>query len=223
MNKYLTLCALISVVCSCSNTPELETGEIKTLQMLKDAFSQSKNSNVFIDAKNLLSREQIDAASIPVLFVELESGQNGTLTPYPGQGDGEIWLGADGATITLDQGILKASRGMGVDVMGASSSMAPWVKLKNDRITYIREVKYITGNNKTVTHSLKCKIKKNDQQEMLKIWDVEFRVIKYDEDCDHNGTAIKNTYYLDDKEIVRRSFQYHSKALGYIVTERLDR
>ena len=58
---------------------------------------------------------------------------------------------------------------------------------------------------------------------MLKIWDVEFRVIKYDEDCDHNGTAIKNTYYLDDKEIVRRSFQYHSKALGYIVTERLDR
>ena len=37
----------------------------------------------FIDARNLINREQIDAANTPVLFVELASGQNGTLTPYP--------------------------------------------------------------------------------------------------------------------------------------------
>ena len=172
MIRYLMLYALILVVCSCSNTPELETGEIKLFQMLKDAFNQSKNSGTFIDAKNLLSREQIDAAAIPVLYVELKSGQNGTLTPYPGQGDGEVWLGADGATITLDQGILKASRGMGVDMMGASSSMPPWVKTKDNSITYNREVKYITGNNKISTNVLKCKIKKNDRQEILEIWEV---------------------------------------------------
>ena len=34
-----------------------------------------------MDARNLINREQIDAANIPVLFVELASGQNGTLTP----------------------------------------------------------------------------------------------------------------------------------------------
>ena len=37
------------------------------------------------------------------------------LTPIPGQGVGQTWLGADGATITLDKGVLKASRGMGND------------------------------------------------------------------------------------------------------------
>ena len=86
---------------------------------------------MFVDARNLLSREQIDAAKIPVLFVELESGQNGTLTPYPGHGLGQTWLGADGATITLERGILKASRGMGDDLMGSSSSMPSWYKLEN--------------------------------------------------------------------------------------------
>ena len=30
---------------------------------------------------------------------------------YPGQGVGQTWLGADGATITLEQGILTASEG----------------------------------------------------------------------------------------------------------------
>ena len=83
----------------------------------------------FIDARYLLSREQVDAAKTPVLFVELASGQNGTLTPYPGQGFGQTWLGADGATITLERGILKASRGMGDDLMGSSVSIPPWSKI----------------------------------------------------------------------------------------------
>ena len=64
----------------------METGEIRTLQLLKMAFEQSNNSKLFIDARTLLSRDQIDAANTPILFVELESGQNGTLTQYPGQG-----------------------------------------------------------------------------------------------------------------------------------------
>ena len=40
---------------------------------------------------------------------------------YPGQGVGETWLGADGATINLDKGILKATGGMKGDLMGADS------------------------------------------------------------------------------------------------------
>ena len=120
---------LISILTCCSNTPELETGEIKTLAILHQAFQQSNQPKRFIDARLLLNRKQIDEAKVPVLFVELPSSQNGTLTPYPGQGVGQTWLGADGATITLDRGILKASRGMGNDLMGSNSSMPPWSQI----------------------------------------------------------------------------------------------
>lgn len=222
MKILLVNLALILTLACCSNTSELETGEIKTLQLLKQAFKQTNNSKVFIDARTLLSREQIDAADMPVLFVELKSGQNGTLTPYPGQGIGQTWLGADGATITMDRGILKASRGMGNDLMGSSVSMPAWSKIDNSVKTYKRELSYISGNNKILKHSFECAIQKNDRQEIIKIWDLEFSVTKFNEKCNNNEFAIKNTYYLDEQEIVRRSSQYHSVALGYLLVERLD-
>ena len=130
MNKFLTILIIISTLVSCSNSPELDTGEIKTLALIRNAFQESKKPKLFVDARNLLSRKQIDKAGTPVLFVELvASGQNGTLTPYPGQGVGQTWLGADGATITFQKGILKASRGMGDDLMGSFSSIPPWAKI----------------------------------------------------------------------------------------------
>ena len=107
-------------VCWLFNSPEIETGEIKTVQVLKEALSNRQSQDIFIDARKLLTREQIDAAGIPVLYVELETGQNGTLTPYPNEGIGKTWLGADGATLTLDYGRIKASRGLGDDLMEAS-------------------------------------------------------------------------------------------------------
>ena len=147
MNFLISL-LIILALSSCSNTSELETGEIRTLQMLKQTFENSKKPKRFVDARNLLSRKQIDAAKIPVLFVELASGQNGTLTPYPGEGIGHTWLGADGATITLERGILKATRGMGNDVMGSSSSMPLWSEINRNTEIYSREVSYVTGDNK---------------------------------------------------------------------------
>ena len=110
MKNFLIFYVLLTfffVLASCSNTPELETGEIKTLQLLKNATKQANSPKIFVDARDLLSRRQIDLAAIPILFVELQSGQNGTLTPYPGNGVGQTWLGADGATVTLERAFLK--------------------------------------------------------------------------------------------------------------------
>ena len=64
----------------------------------------------------------------PMLFVELKSGQT---APHPlsWQVIGQTVVAADGATITLERGVLKASRGMGNDLMGSSSSMPAWSKI----------------------------------------------------------------------------------------------
>ena len=223
MKKIFQTFIFIFILASCSNTPELETGEIKTVQLLKNVTEQLNNPKIFVDARHLLSRDQVDAFSIPILFVELETGQNGTLTPYPGQGVGQTWLGADGATVTLEQGILKASRGMGNDLMGATSQIPLWSKISKNSSAYSREIIYLTGNNKTHSLLLECSVKKYNKKETAKIWDVSFDVTRFEENCYHNGKAIKNTYYVDRRGIVRKSFQFHSETLGYITTKRLDR
>ena len=223
IKKFLAKLAVIFALTSCTNTPDLETGEIQTFQMIKNAFEQQKHSKGFVDARTLLSREQINAANIPVLFVELESGQNGTLTPYPGQGIGQTWLGADGATITTDRGILKASRGMGDDLMGSSLSMPTWSKIHTNVTTYLRELKYTSGNNEIIRRSFECNIKKNNYHKVIKIWDAKFAITEFEENCSNNEINIRNFYYLDNQGIVRRSSQYHSENLGYLLIERLDR
>ena len=206
----------------CSNAPEFETGEIKTLKLLKNAFSKQNNNKVFLDARNLLSRKTIDEFDIPILFVELETGQNGTLTLYPGQGIYQTWLGADGATITLDRGILVASRGMGDDIMDASNSMPDWKDI-TERSQYVRMVGYLTGNNKIQHSTFDCNINKIGKNKKVDIWGSYFYVQEYQEKCAGKNLLFKNFYYVDDQKVVRRSLQYHSETLGYVLTERLDR
>ena len=223
MNRFLTSLAFILTLAYCSNAPEMETGEIRTLQLLKKAFDSSNKNKQFIDARNLINRERIDAAKTPVLFVELVSGQNGTLVPYPGQGVGQTWLGADGATVTLDRGVLKASRGMGDDLMGSNSSMPAWSKINRKTETYTRELIHITGNNKIAKRVFSCHVEKTSGEKLLKIWDVNFKVIRFEEHCSNDQLAFKNIYHVDNQEIVRRSLQYHSLTHGSVLLERLDR
>ena len=223
MKKFSAILSLIVILSSCSNTTDLGSGEIKTLQYLKKAFDNSNKNKRFIDARNLISREQIDTANVPVLFVELESGQNGTLTPYPGQGIGQTWLGADGATVTLERGILKATRGMGDDLMGSSSSIPPWSILNYETKSYSRELQHLTGNNKISKRVFMCDIKKSTSDEQIRIWDITFKVSKFEESCSNGNLTFKNSYQLDAQGIVRRSSQYHSDTIGTILLERLDR
>lgn len=222
MKRFLINLSLILTLTSCSNAPEMETGEIRALQLLKQSLKKSNPSKRFFDARKLLTRKQIDAAKTPVLFVELDSGQNGTLIPYPGQGVQQTWLGADGATITLSQGVLMASRGLGNDLMGSVSSMPPWSKIKNKKQIYSRELNYITGNNQILKLSLKCDIQKTSKKEVIKIWEINFEVAAFEENCHKSGLEIKNIFYVDSQSIVRRSSQYHSDTIGLLHIERLD-
>lgn len=207
---------------ACSNSYELETGEIRTFRIIKDALEQVNNQKQFVSAKKLISRDQIDAANIPVLFLELSSGQNGTLTPYPGKGVGQTWLGADGATVTLEKGVLKASRGMGDDVMGGETLIPQWAKIKKSA-EYKRKISFLDGNNQILSRIFTCKITKIDDGIIINIWNIDFEVVLYDEHCRGNRVEIKNEYYLDKSNIVRKSKQFHSETLGYVTIERLDR
>ena len=159
MKKSILYISLLVISTSCSNSYDLETGEITALQLLETTMSQINNKNTYLDARDLINRRQIDAAGIPVLFVELETGQNGTLTPYPGEGVGQTWLGADGATITLDNGVLIASRGMGEDVMGATTQLPAWAEISTSA-SYKRQFGYLSGNNQSYLRSVSCQIKK---------------------------------------------------------------
>ena len=89
--------------------------------------------------------------------------------------------------------------------------------------TYSRKVSYITGDNKIRERVFFCNIQKSGEKESIVIWSVNFRVRVFRENCKYGSFEITNSYYLDNREIVRQSHQYHSETLGYILIQRLDR
>ena len=221
MRRHFLLLSLI-ILTACSNSSDFETGEIKAIKNLRDALLASKTPTKILDTRQIITRKKIDDAKIAVLFIELENGQNGTLTRYPGQGVGETWLGADGATVTLKRGVIKATRGMRGDVMGSTSSMPSWTNVK-DTSEYSRQISYLGGDNQTYSMSFTCFMKKHIGKKSILVFDIPFDVNKYIESCISNREKIENTYFVDSKNIVRRSIQYHGPALGYLLIERLER
>ena len=55
MTKFILISVLISILASCSNAPELETGEIKILEIFNRALKQSNQSKQFMLFKRALS------------------------------------------------------------------------------------------------------------------------------------------------------------------------
>ena len=207
---------------SCSNSSDFETGEIKAIKILREALIARNTSTMLLDTKKIITRKKIDDAEIPVLFVELQNGQNGTLTRYPGKGVGETWLGADGATITLKNGIIKATRGMKRDVMGSKSSMPPWSEIKKSS-KYSRQIFFLGGDNQIQSNIFSCVLERTNEKSIVIIFDVPFDTQEFTETCINNTEKLENSYFIDQKKIVRKSVQYHGPALGYLTIERVDR
>ena len=112
---------------------------------------------------------------------------------------------------------------MGDDLMGSSSSIPYWSKINKKSGSYSRELNHITGNNKIYKRAFSCDIEKIRVDEQAKIWDINFKVDRFEENCSDGSFAFKNTYQVDARGIVRWSLQYHSETLGSILMERLDR
>jgi hypothetical protein len=81
---------------ACGNSPELETRETSVLKIIKDKMDAPSGATAYIDPRKLVLRENLDSIGVLIMFVEIDRGQNGTLSKDTGEGIGYTWLGVDG-------------------------------------------------------------------------------------------------------------------------------
>nr|MCU0803203.1 YjbF family lipoprotein [Paracoccaceae bacterium] len=82
----------------------------------------------------------------PVLQVEIASrGANAPLSRVAMNGDVETWLAVDNISVSLRQGVLVASRGLGFDLMGADAQGTLDALAGYDGGVYRRQMRYLTG------------------------------------------------------------------------------
>jgi hypothetical protein len=156
-----------------------------------------------------------------VLFVELESGKNGTSIKYPGTNIGEVWLGVDGTTITFKNGHLIATRGLGEDLMSSEGTL-PSFHIISDSAKYLKMQSWLLDDNQIKSVNYSCTAAVESARKAITIFEKTFLVQRVLETCKADDSTIKNEYFFERNGIVRRSRQYHSPALGHIFFERLE-
>ena len=220
MRLIFSVISLLTLL-ACGNSVELETGETKVLKIIKGKMDAPSGATAYIDASKVVSRDMIDGVGVPILFVEIDRGQNGTMTQYPGVGVGQTWLGVDGSTITLDNGFLKATRGIGDDLMGSEISLEiDWNDLKE--ISYKRRMAYLRFDNKMLINEYSCTLKDMKNLETINLFDADFSVNHMQESCLGDAGSFVNDYYIDTEGLVRNSRQYHGEKIGYMTIARID-
>tara|TARA_B100000963_G_C22563906_1_gene642730 strand:+ start:615 stop:1283 length:669 start_codon:yes stop_codon:yes gene_type:complete len=214
--KFLVLSLLFTA--SCEKGPSLDSPEINAIKILKNSIENHGRTKEFVDVRKLVSPSKIKSSKIPLLYVELASGQNALLARYPGEGNGTTWLGADGSTVTFKNGVLKATRGLGYDLMGSTNNMPKWDNIKNGE-KYKLTFAYLRGNNSIKIYEYICSMEKSTKEKQINIFNDLLDTVEFKEKCKHGIKEITNKYYLNKNGSVVKSKVFHSDKIGYILTE----
>ena len=215
----LMLCLLIS--CSSDGKPN-ETGQM--IRTVLKTLNDRKNPAPKIDPRTVITRQMLDQSNAPLILIEVpERDIVATMLAFPGETLGDVWMGADGSTVTTMNGILVSSRGMSDDLMAADSIdiLSHFSHSKsNTWPSYNRTYRYLERDNKDLILELACNISKA-HQEIIFIFGKKYKTQVYVESCQTGKLSFQNKYWIDTSGMMRRSKQWHSFRNKYVLIERL--
>ena len=220
MRKSIYRALAFLVLTGCTQDIKNEASSVSIASQLIGAWRESVSTPKVVDTRKIITRQIIEGADIALLFIEMESGQNGTLALYPGSNTVETWLGADGATVSLSNGELVSTRGLGNDLMG---SVVPEATTLKQRLgsSYTKTMRFLTADDQNSDLRLECTVRKFHKHEEIVIFEKAHEVLKYFEACKSENYILENLYWQNSKGLTVMSKQFHSPSVGKLLIMRL--
>jgi hypothetical protein len=220
MRKSIYRALALLALCGCTQNIKNETSSFSIVSELSGALREAMSTPELVDTRKTVTRQIIESAGIPLLFIEKESGQNGTLALYPGSNTLETWLGADGATVSLNNGELVATRGLGNDLMG---SIVPRATTLKERLgnPYTKTMRFLTADDQNDDLILECTVRQFHKSEEIVIFEKSHEVLKYFETCKTENYALENLFWQNAEGLTIMSKQFHSPSVGQLLIMRL--
>jgi len=107
----------------------------------------------------------------------------------------ETWLTADGATITLEQGMLTSAKGFGTGLAASDVDRSAALIHAGTGGVAERFHSFLNGNDQIELHAYKCRITPAGAEEIF-LQGLAVRVNRVEEDCHGMSQSFKNTYWL---------------------------
>lgn len=166
-----------------------------------------------------IAPEVANAAPGDVLLVKIIARDAvAPMTRVGRNGAAITWISPGKVTMTFEDGILVATRGLGDDLMGADP-IGVRTALKAGGGTATRRQSFLSSEDQIFTRDLTCTITRNGPETLQTITGPR-ETVKLTEDCKGPLLEFKNTYWMTGGEILR-SRQAVSAGEGFIQVDQL--
>ncbi|WP_172331478.1 YjbF family lipoprotein [Mangrovicoccus sp. HB161399] len=169
--------------------------------------------------------EQLSRAGVPSVLagVENEEGRFAAFLKLQERNGIGTWVSPDNVSLSLWNGFLVATRGLGGDIMSADVGEVQAAILFGFPGYYPRFQSYLDGENQTVIRSFVCKVSSRGTRQVdLGPFTATTRLME--EDCKSSDQSFVNLYWVDEGTgEVRQSRQWASPLLGPIALRQIPR
>lgn len=145
-----------------------------------------------------------------------KTGKNGTLILETRRDGIETWLSGDGATLILDHGMLRGTRGFGVGLLASDVAQSSALVHGRRKGRASRFHTFLTGTDKAVTRSYVCRIESRGARTVdLSSGTVPARLMA--ETCRNPEQEFTNLYWVADGDgRIVQSRQWMGDYLGHV-------
>ncbi len=216
MKRSLILLLAVAL-CACGSdktaTEGFRIGAVAMATMLNGKGSQP--------APLSLTRAAFDQGGNPLIRARIEKVGSIAFMGKINEGRGVItWASVDGSALSLRDGVVIATRGLGTDLM---SSAAPTANDLAHASSVQRQHFYLFGGETEQLRAFVCRIS-DAGAERIVVLELSFDTRHRIESCtDDSGLAFENHYWFDNRAVIRQSRQWISPDVGFLELQDLNR
>lgn len=198
---------LVLVLAACSNNA-VDQSQLKALSGLTSLLKKKEPGITAEQIKARLTPEvRAQFGGAPLLVATVENPRFASVLYGTGENGGTItYFTPDRVSLSFQDGVLVATRGLGFDLMAADVAQTRHALAQRGGVSH-RTHRTLDGDNTALTHSFTCDIAKDAKGRIL-------------ESCTGAEHQFQNTYLYDKAGQMVYSRQWIGPKRGYILIER---
>lgn len=165
------------------------------------------------------SRKMLEAAGVP-LYIALNKDLH--LKAFLGKlgqnGDVVTWATTDHISISLRQGMVVATRGLGPDIMSSSGPSVAEVSRGHGQTQ--RSYTYLDTADRSLRQDYSCTLSQVGS-ETITLVGKPYRTRRVDERCHGSGGDFTNSYWFDRAAKLRQSSQHLAPGIANLLLQRI--
>ncbi|MCH2163662.1 MAG: YjbF family lipoprotein [Marinovum sp.] len=212
LTRILACAVLVLSVAACGNTSGQNAGLNQARAAISGLFAKAPPRP---NLRAQVTPEALAATQTGLIYLDLPSfNADSFLTPIGRNKSVHTWGTADGTQVSLDRGIITATKGLATDLVSAGlAEVRAAVRGQRSRATRVH--RYYNGENQIILRAFVCDYGRTSGVAGENLAG-RFTATRVVETCSAGGGGtFQNTYFLDSRGTVRTSTQWVSPQAGY--------